>query len=202
MENQLIIDAKNGNESALENLMEMYKPLVVKIARKYFLINSSFDDLIQEGMWGLFKAYRSFDIDSEISFKNYATLIINRQIQTAIKTNNRNKNAPLNTYFSINNQGKILFSTASDDSDNEEENGFFLPSNSLTPEESVLFREKIKEINAFVEKILSSFEKRVLHLFISGLNYVEIAKKLKKEPKSIDNALSRIKIKLRNLKCI
>lgn len=202
MENKLILDAKNGSESALESLMEMYKPLVVKIARKYFLINSSFDDLIQEGMWGLFKAYRSFDEKNEVSFKNYATLIINRQIQTAIKTNNRNKNTPLNTYFSINNQGKILFSTANDDSENEDENGFFLPSNSLTPEESVLFREKIKEINNFVEKILSSFEKRVLHLFVSGLNYVEIAKKLKKEPKSIDNALSRIKIKLRNLKCI
>lgn len=201
MENDLILKAKNGNESALDKIMELYKPLVVKIARKYFLINSSFDDLIQEGMWGLFKAYRSFDVNSGVSFKNYATLIINRQIQTAIKTNNRNKNMPLNTYFSINNQGKILFS-ASDEGESEEENGFFLPSNNLTPEESILFREKICEINKFVEKILSSFEKRVLHLFVSGLNYVEIAKKLKKEPKSIDNALCRIKIKLRNLKCI
>lgn len=199
MEKDLILKAKNGNEGALDKIMEMYKPLVVKIARKYFLINSSFDDLIQEGMWGLFKAYRSFDLDSGIAFKSYATLIINRQIQTAIKANNRNKNMPLNTYFSINNQGKILFN---EESESEDENGFFLPSNSLTPEESILFREKICEINKFVEKILSSFEKRVLHLFVSGLNYVEIAKKLKKEPKSIDNALCRIKIKLRNLKCI
>lgn len=202
MEEELILKAKQGDENALDQLMEIYKPKVVQIARKYFLVNSSFDDVIQEGMWGLFKAYRTFDLNSSVSFKTYATLLINRQIQTAIRTNNRNKNTPLNTYFSINNQGKILFSTSNDESDSEDENGFFLPSNNLTPEESILFREKICEINKFVEKILSSFEKRVLHLFITGLNYVEIAKKLKKEPKSIDNALSRIKIKLRNLKCI
>lgn len=202
MEEELILKAKQGDESALEQLMEIYKPKVVQIARKYFLVNSSFDDVIQEGMCGLFKAYRTFDINSNVSFKTYATLLINRQIQTAIKSNNRNKNTPINTYFSINNQGKILFSSSNEDGENEEENGFFLPSNNLTPEESVLFREKICEINKFVEKILSSFEKKVLHLFIAGLNYVEIAKKLKKEPKSIDNALCRIKIKLRNLKCI
>lgn len=202
MEEELILKAKQGDENALDQLMEIYKPKVVQIARKYFLVNSSFDDVIQEGMWGLFKAYRTFDLNSSVSFKTYATLLINRQIQTAIRTNNRNKNTPLNTYFSINNQGKILFSTSNDEADSEDENGFFLPSNNLTPEESILFREKICEINKFVEKILSSFEKRVLHLFITGLNYVEIAKKLKKEPKSIDNALSRIKIKLRNLKCI
>jgi len=202
VEEELILKAKQGDENALDQLMEIYKPKVVQIARKYFLVNSSFDDVIQEGMWGLFKAYRTFDLNSSVSFKTYATLLINRQIQTAIRTNNRNKNTPLNTYFSINNQGKILFSTSNDESDSEDENGFFLPSNNLTPEESILFREKICEINKFVEKILSSFEKRVLHLFITGLNYVEIAKKLKKEPKSIDNALSRIKIKLRNLKCI
>jgi len=202
VEEELILKAKQGDENALDQLMEIYKPKVVQIARKYFLVNSSFDDVIQEGMWGLFKAYRTFDLNSSVSFKTYATLLINRQIQTAIRTNNRNKNTPLNTYFSINNQGKILFSTSNDESDSEDENGFFLPSNNLTPEESILFREKICEINKFVEKILSSFEKRVLHLFITGLNYVEIAKKLKKEPKSIDNALSRIKIKFRNLKCI
>lgn len=201
-ENQLLSLAKAGDEISLTNLMNKYKPLVAKLARKYFLINSSLDDLIQEGMLGLFKAFRSYKLGAEASFKTYATLCINRQIQTAITTNNRNKNIPLNTYFSINNQGKILLSVKTDDGEEDEDNGFFIPSNDLTPEESVLFREKLSELNAQINKQLSSFEKKVLHFYIKGLNYVEIAKLLKKEPKSIDNALSRIKIKLRELKCI
>ena len=201
-EQKLLTLAKAGDEVSLTQLMDSYKPLVSKLARKYFLINSSLDDIIQEGMLGLFKAFRSYKIGAEASFKTYATLCINRQIQTAIYANNRNKNKPLNTYFSINNQGKILLSVKTEEGEDDEDNGFFIPSNDLTPEESVLFREKLREINQQINKDLSLFEKKVLHFYVKGLNYVEIAKLLKKEPKSIDNALSRIKIKLRNLKCI
>ena len=202
-ESALIQKAKSGDEKAINLLMDTYKPLVTIIARKYFLINATTDDLIQEGMLGLFKAFRSYNLQSKTSFKTYASVCIKRQIQTALTANNRNKNIPLNTYFSINNQGKILLSVKNDDSnDDEEDTGFFIASNNLTPEESVLFREKLREINQQINKDLSLFEKKVLHFYVKGLNYVEIAKLLKKEPKSIDNALSRIKIKLRNLKCI
>jgi len=200
-EKTLISRAKNGDERAINKLMDMYKPLVIIIARKYFLINATTDDLIQEGMLGLFKAYRSYNINSKTTFKTYASVCIKRQIQTALITNNRNKNIPLNTYFSINNQGKILLTVKNEeDNKDEEDTGFFIASNNLTPEESVLFKEKLSEIDNNINGLLSSYEKKVLHLYIKGLNYIEIAQSLKKEPKSIDNALRRIKIKLKVLK--
>lgn len=200
-ESALIQKAKSGDEKAINLLMDTYKPLVIIIARKYFLINATTDDLIQEGMLGLFKAFRSYNIQSKTSFKTYASVCIKRQIQTALTANNRNKNIPLNTYFSINNQGKILLSVKNDDSnEDEEDTGFFIASNNLTPEESMLFKEKLKEVDDYINKLLSSFEKKVLQLYIKGLNYIEIAGKLKKEPKSIDNALGRIKIKLKVLR--
>ena len=200
-ENALIQKAKSGDEKAINLLMDSYKPLVTIIARKYFLINATTDDLIQEGMLGLFKAFRSYNLQSKTSFKTYASICIKRQIQTALIANNRNKNIPLNTYFSINNQGKILLSVKNDDNnEDEEDSGFFVASNSLTPEESMLFKEKLKEVDGYINELLSSFEKKVLQLYIKGLNYIEIAGKLKKEPKSIDNALGRIKIKLKVLR--
>ena len=200
-ETALIQKAKSGDEKAINLLMDIYKPLVTIIARKYFLINATTDDLIQEGMLGLFKAFRSYNTQSKTSFKTYASVCIKRQIQTALTANNRNKNIPLNTYFSINNQGKILLSVKNDDSNEEDEDtGFFIASNNLTPEESMLFKEKLKEVDDYINKLLSSFEKKVLQLYIKGLNYIEIAGKLKKEPKSIDNALGRIKIKLKVLR--
>ncbi|MBQ9792478.1 MAG: sigma-70 family RNA polymerase sigma factor [Clostridia bacterium] len=200
-EKVLLQQAKNGDEKAINQLMNLYKPLVTIIARKYFLINATTDDLIQEGMLGLFKAYRSYNLNSKTSFKTFASVCIKRQIQTALIANNRNKNIPLNTYFSINNQGKILLSVKNDDeNDDEEDTGFFITSNNLTPEESVLFREKLDEVDSHINNLLSGFEKKVLHLYIKGLNYIEIAQRLKKEPKSIDNALGRIKIKLRVLR--
>ncbi|MBR1984187.1 MAG: sigma-70 family RNA polymerase sigma factor [Clostridia bacterium] len=202
MDEKLLLEkAKNGDEKAINALMDLYKPLVTIIARKFFLINATTDDLIQEGMLGLFKAYRSYNLQSKTSFKTYASVCIKRQIQTALIANNRNKNIPLNTYFSISNQGKILLSIKNEDnSDDDDEVGFFIASNNLTPEEAVLFREKLNEVDEHINQLLSSFEKKVLHLYIKGLNYIEIAQKLKKEPKSIDNALGRIKIKLKVLR--
>lgn len=196
-EDVLLKNAQNGDEKALNDLMQAYKPLVTVIARKYFLINATLDDLIQEGMLGLFKAFRSYNANSSTTFKTYASLLIKRQIQSALVKNNRNKNLPLNTYFSINNQGKILVSVKGEDEENtEEDNGFFVTSTNLTPEENIIFREKINEVDNYVNSLLSNYEKKVLRYYVKGLNYVEIAGILKKEPKSIDNALRRIKIKL------
>ena len=203
-ESEFIKKAQTGDERAVNKLMNLYKPLVTIIARKYFLINATTEDLVQEGMLGLFKAFRSYDLNkNKASFKTYASHCIKHQIQSALIANNRNKNKPINTYFSINNQGKILLSVKSDEKEkDEEENGFYIASQNLTPEESVLFKEKLLEIDDYVNKLLSVFEKNVLQLYIKGLNYVEIAQRLKKEPKSIDNALRRIKIKLKVIRII
>ena len=201
IEDEILKKAKSGDNNAINDLMVEYKPLVISIARRYFLINSAQEDLIQEGMLGLFKAFLNYKETESANFKTYATIRINRQIQSAITKNNRNKNLPLNTYFSINNQGKILLNVA-DENDKEDDRGFFLSDKSLSPEETVLFKEKIKEANEKINNLLSAYEKEILKMYITGLNYVEIASKLNKNPKSIDNALFRIKIKLRGLKCI
>ena len=139
---ELLLKAKQGDNNAINDLMVEYKPLVISIARRYFLINSTPEDLIQEGMLGLFKAFLNYKTTEKTNFKTYATLCINRQIQTAIIKNNRNKNLPINTYFSIDNQGKILLNL-SDDINSNEEAGFYLSEKSLNPEESVLFKENI-----------------------------------------------------------
>lgn len=200
-ETLLIKKAKEGDEKSINQLMTLYKPMVTIIARKYFLINATTDDLIQEGMIGLFKALRSYNLQSKTTFKTFASVCIKRQIQTALIANNRNKNIPINTYFSVNNQGKILLSVKNnEDSDEDDDTGFFITSNNLTPEESMLFKEKLNEVDKYINELLSGFEKKVLHFYIKGLNYIEIAEKLKKQPKSIDNALGRIKIKLRVLR--
>lgn len=198
---ELIKSARSGDSNALNELLVKYKPLVNVIARKFFLIGAGTDDLVQEGMIGLYKACLDFKIDSPASFKTFASLCITRQIETAVKMNNRNKNLPLNTYFSINNQGKIIVQQKNnDDDDGDEENGIYINSNNLSPEESMLFRERISEINCLIESVLSVFEKAVLKQYMTGRNYIEIAQNLKRDPKSIDNALNRIKIKLKFLR--
>ena len=197
-EKELINKARAGDEKACNALMDEYKGLVIKIARKYFLINAEFTDLVQEGMLGLFNAYRDYNNDSQASFRTFASVCIRRQIQNALKKNNSQKNMPLNAYLSINNQGKVLlYSSSQAEDDDDDEQGFFLQADTLTPEESMLEQEKLEELSRKVDKKLSAFEKKVLKMFMDGDGYVKIAQKLGKEPKSIDNALSRIKNKLR-----
>ena len=200
-EGELILRAQNGDDEAMNKLLSRYKTLVLSVTRKYFLINNEPSDLVQEGMIGLFNAIRSFDKSSHVSFYSYARLCIKRQVQSAVISNNRLKNQMLNTYFSINNQGKILLTESrGDEKLNDEDNGFYLESKGFTPEENVVFKEKLEETEDKIEKALSTYEKEVLRLYMSGLNYTQIAIKLKKDAKSIDNALSRIKIKLKFLK--
>lgn len=201
MEENLVALAQKGDESSINELLNKYKPLVTIISRKFFLVNAEQNDLVQEGMIGLFKAYRSYNFSNQTMFKTYASVCIKRQIQTALEKNNRQKNKPLNAYLSISNQGKILLSSANEaNAFEEDDNGFYLEESSLSPEESIIFKEKLSEIAGKINVSLSSYEKRVLKSFMSGMNYVEIANLFNKEPKSIDNALSRIKMKLRSLK--
>lgn len=186
---------KKGDSAAMERLLTYCKPLVNSIARKYFLVGAGSDDIVQEGMIGLYKAISTFDPNETASFKTYATVCIKRQIVSAIRSANNNKNLPLNTYFSINNQGMIVVSSSKDES--EEEKGIYISARSLSPEDSLIGEEAMTEVYNKINSLLSDFEKKVIELYIDGLNYVEIAKRLDKDPKSIDNALGRIKNKLR-----
>lgn len=196
LEKQLEL-ATGGDSTAIEKLLIYLKPLVTKISRKYFLVGGTSDDVVQEGMIGLYKAIITYKKDSSASFKTYATLCIKRQILSAIRQANNNKNLPLNAYFSINSQGMIVVSVSGSDDGEEEEKGIYISADTQTPEEAVVSKENVAEISNRIDKSLSAFEKQVLSLYIEGLNYVEIATKLNKEPKSIDNALSRIKLKLK-----
>ena len=195
---ELVANAKAGDENSLTELLTKYKPLVSLIARKYFLIGAEPEDLVQEGMIGLYKAYLSFNQNDNVEFKTFASLCITRQIKSALKAANRIKNVPLNTYLSINNQGQIVVSVNEDDEENEEK-GIYLPSNSLSPEDRIIYNENLDKLRLFINNELSDFERQVLIHYFEGLSYSEISEKVGKTPKSIDNALSRIKLKFREI---
>ncbi len=189
-----------GDDLAFEEITKRYTQRLNSIARKYFLIGAGPDDLMQEAMIGLYSACLSFKEKSgNMSFRNFASLCVTRRIQQAVKSANRDKNKALMSYMSIDTQGKLVVGQKNDD-DESEETGFFICADKMSPEESFLSNEKIEEINDSINSKLSDFEKKVLVFYVEGYNYVEIAKKLKKEPKSIDNALNRIKIKLKHLR--
>ncbi len=181
----------SGDKNATEYILSKYKNLVRARARQYFLIGADRDDLVQEGMIGLFKAIRDFDNTKQASFRAFAELCIKRQIITAIKSASRQKHQPLNSYISL------------DKSDyNEDTDGVLLGAltsgSAVDPEEVFLQRENIELLKEEVEDKLSSLEKSVFELALSGLNYLEIAKELNRSPKSIDNALQRVKRKMEN----
>ena len=191
----LIKLAKQGNSDALEKILTNYKPLAGKIARRYFLAGQDEDDLYQEAMIGLFKALQSFSGNGE--FKSFATLCINRQIQSAVKTANRKKNRALNEYISLNNQGGI---DILQDDDEDDVLLFIIPSTEQLPDDKLISKEKLQEMKTKIINSLSNYEKKVLTLYLKGFSYKEIGKFLNKDTKSIENALSRIKTKLNFLK--
>lgn len=192
----LIRKAKQGDETSLELLLAKFKPLACKIARKYFLAGQDEEDLYQEAMIGLFKAEQSFNEAAGQDFKSFATLCINRQIQTAVKNSNRKKNKILNESISLNNQGGIdLY-----ESDDDEQLYFIIPSSSPLPDDELIYKEKVDEIKNAINQKLSVYERKVLSLYLKGLSYKEMGQILEKETKSIENCLSRIKSKLSYLK--
>lgn len=192
----LIRKAKQGDETSLELLLAKFKPLACKIARKYFLAGQDEEDLYQEAMIGLFKAEQSFNETAGQDFKSFATLCINRQIQTAVKNSNRKKNKILNESISLNNQGGIGVY----ESDDEEQLYFIIPSSSPLPDDELIYKEKVDEIKNAIDQKLSTYERKVLSLYLKGLSYKEMGQILEKETKSIENCLSRIKSKLSYLK--
>lgn len=188
---QLVKMAQEGSETAEELLIEKYRSLAKGKAKIYYIVGADREDVIQEGMIGLFKAVRSYDSDRDAAFRTYADMCINNQIITAIKRANRLKHQPLNESLSLNN------TVAEGDGDSETTMGEVLrDKRENNPEELMLMREVIDCLNAHDSGIFSKFEQRVWNEKLKGHTYIEISKTLDKSPKSIDNALQRIRKKV------
>ena len=184
---QIISQIKEGDEQALSFLLEKYKNMVNSKVGKYFMIGAEKDDIIQEGMIGLYKAIRDFNRLKQNSFKTFANICIERQLITAIKSSNRQKHIPLNSYLSLN------MSAYENDEDSAELIETFKSDTIEDPLETIMKREYFNEIQNTMHKSLSKFEENVLERYIQGESYEVIAKKLDTPIKSVDNAIQRIR---------
>ena len=187
---ELIERARDGMDGAIEELLRRYRHYARAKARSYFLAGADREDIVQEGMIGLYKAIRDFQGDRNTAFRAFAELCITRQIITAIKTATRQKHVPLNSYVSLNKGSS---------NEHEEERALadiLVGPNVTDPAELVISAEEIAGIKASMGRLLSSLETEVLQLYMDGKSYHEIAEMLGRHVKSIDNALQRIKRKL------
>src|SRR5919108_924178 len=191
-DDELVLRARAGDDTALEHLLLRYKNFARVKARSYFLIGADKEDIVQEGMIGLYKAIRDFRPDKQSSFRAFAELCIQRQIITAIKTATRQKHIPLNSYVSLTRPmpqddggepDRVLVDVLTQGSNSD-------------PVELVISREEVDSMQTSFREILSDLEAHVLHLYLEGKSYQDIAESLKRRVKSIDNALQRIKRKI------
>lgn len=185
---QLIGQLRSGDSRVMDYILDKYKPLVRKKANAVFLIGGETDDLIQEGMIGLFKAVRDYDGGKEASFFSFAELCITRQLYKAVEASNRKKHAPLNTYISFysetGEEGHSLAETLTTGGMGD-------------PEQMIIDQENLKQFWDGLREHLSPMEQQVLDEYLQGNNYQQIAEHMNKQPKTIDNALQRIKTKVR-----
>ncbi|MDT8862308.1 RNA polymerase sporulation sigma factor SigH [Alkalihalobacillus sp. MEB130] len=188
-DDELVVFVRNGDSGALEFLINKYKNFVRAKARSYFLIGADHEDIVQEGMIGLYKAVRDFNGDKLSSFKAFAELCITRQIITAIKTATRQKHIPLNSYVSLD---KPLYDEESDRTLLD----VICGTKVTDPEELLINQEEFEDIELKMGELLSDLERQVLMLYLDGRSYQEISEDLNRHVKSIDNALQRVKRKL------
>ena len=196
-DDELIDEIRNGDKSALEYLINKYSVLVNAKVSKYFIIGAEKEDIMQEGLIGLYKAIKDYKSDKQNSFKSFANLCIERQLITAIKSSNRQKHLPLNSYLSLN-----MSAYSNDDENNNSTEIMDIFDNNLVedPLDTITKKEYYLNVENVIDTSLSSFEKKVLNRYIQGDSYVKIAEKLDAPVKSIDNAIQRIRKKtLRNL---
>lgn len=192
---ELILMYRDGEEDAAGFIMNKYKNLVRKKASSMYILGADRDDLIQEGMIGLFKAVRDYDMGRDVNFYTFADLCVSRQMYTAVQASNRQKHLPLNTYISI-------YSQSQNSEEGAEEYSLM---NTLTaqresnPEEMVIEQENAEQMENAILKELSELEKQVFELHLTGMTYTEIAKVLGRDEKSTDNALQRIKVKIKKI---
>ena len=191
----LIRKIKSGDNNALDYLLKKYQEVVNMKVSRYFIIGAEKEDIIQEGLIGLYKAIKSFDPEKQNSFKSFANLCIERQLITAIKSSNRQKHMPLNSYLSLN-------MSAYDDYDDDTSIYDIFDANIIEdPLDTITKKEDYKSVENIIEKSLSTFEKNVLNELVNGSSYTAIAQKLDSPVKSVDNAIQRIRKKtMKNLK--
>ncbi|MBQ6853414.1 MAG: RNA polymerase sporulation sigma factor SigH [Peptococcaceae bacterium] len=186
---EIVSLAKDGDTAALEFLIGKYKNFVRSKARTYFLIGADREDIIQEGMIGLYKAIRDYRYDKQASFHSFAEICVTRQIITAIKTATRQKHMPLNSYVSLN---KPVYEEESERTLSD----VITQGKAGNPEDLFIDQEDFLDIESTMQRILSPLEQDVVNLYLEGKSYVEIAQQLDRHVKSVDNALQRVKRKL------
>lgn len=191
---ELIMLLRDGDEKIIDYLIEKYKDLVRKKAGSMFILGADRDDLLQEGMIGLYKAVRDYDPGRDASFYTFADLCVARQIYKAVEAGNRKKHAPLNTYISIYVDENDKFESPKDAL-----NEAILSVPDKGPEEEIIDKEEAQLLEKKIFDALSDFERQVLNLKVTGMDYTEIARVLGRDEKSTDNALSRIKMKVRKI---
>ena len=185
----LIQKIKSGDNDALNFLINKYKEVVNMKVSRYFIIGAEREDITQEGLIGLYKAIKSYDGEKQNSFKSFTNLCIERQLITAIKSSNRQKHMPLNSYLSLN-------MSAYDNEDDDTSIYDVFDANVIEdPLDTITKKEYYKNVENVIEKSLSTFEKQVLHELVNGNSYINIAEKLNSPVKSVDNAIQRIRKK-------
>lgn len=193
VEEDIVFWAQNGDQEALEYIVSQYEHIVKMKIGHFFLIGASTEDVFQEGLIGLFKAIRDYDKKHKCSFKTFADLCVERQLISAVQSATRMKHTPLNSYISLDqpimesdNNGNNLFRDICKDLQTQ------------SPEEIIMRKEKLDEFNKQANELLTKLEKKILHLYLAGNSYQEIAGILHVSKKAVDNALQRIKRKTRN----
>ena len=191
---ELIDRLRRGEESIMDYICDKYKNLVRSKAKSMFILGADNEDLIQEGMIGLFKAVRDFDSGRDASFYTFAELCISRQMYTAVQASKRQKHFPLNTYVSLDSGNATL----------DEQEGLHLTElladrAELSPEEVFLDKERVAYLEEAIDRELSDFERQVLDLYMTGMSYTQIARVLGRDEKATDNALQRLKAKIKKM---
>lgn len=181
---ELIVQLRDGDHAITDYIMEKYKNLVRSKAQSMYILGADREDLIQEGMIGLFKAVQSYQPDKDASFRTFAGMCIDRQLYSAIQNSNRQKHMPLNSYISL--------------SEEPEETDELEGSWWENPENIIIDQESTRSLEQEIHRTLSPMENKVLEYYLKGYGYIQIAKIMGKTPKSIDNALQRIRGKIRN----
>lgn len=189
---ELAVLSQQGNDKALDFLLSKYRVFVRNKSLSYYIIGADRDDIIQEGMIGLFKAVRDFSPERGVTFKTFADVCVTRQILTAVKNASRQKHAPLNFYVSLN---KPLSEEDGDSTFND----IVAYAENTNPEDIVISKENADNLGTEMSRLLSQFELLVLSLYLQGISYVDIAKAIGKDAKSVDNALQRIKKKFEKI---
>lgn len=192
---ELILMYRDGEDEAAGFLMNKYKNLVRKKAGSMYILGGDREDLIQEGMIGLYKAVRDYDLGRDVNFYTFADLCVSRQMYTAVQASNRQKHLPLNTYISIYGQ-----SMNSEEGTKEYDlMNTLVSQKESNPEEMMIAQENMEQMEQAILKELSQLEKQVFELHLTGMNYTQIAKVLGRDEKSTDNALQRMKGKIKKI---